>query len=85
MLAEPCRDYVTTAERRGSCCGNHIDHRAGGVVRLRQRSGTVQHQNRIDLRVTDQRCEGIAVALPRSVAHDVDRIAVAPGRGQQAI
>ena len=49
MLAEPCSDHVTPAESRGSCCGYRIDHGTGGVLGLRQRSRTVQHQNRIDL------------------------------------
>ena len=55
MLAEPGSDDVTTAERCRSCCGYPIDHCTGSVLRFRQCSGTVQHQNRIDLWVTGQR------------------------------
>ena len=85
MLAEPSSDYVTTAERRGSHCGYGIDHGTCGVLGLRQRMGTIQHQNRIDLWVTDQRRQGISIARPRSVADDVDRIPATPGRWQSAI
>ena len=46
MLAEPGSDYVTAAERRGTCCGYRIDHGTGSVLSRHQCGGTVQHQNR---------------------------------------
>src|SRR5437016_582245 len=78
VLAEPSSNDIAIAQHGGSRGGYHLYYRTGGLFGLRQRGGAVEHQNGIDLRVADQRYQRIGIALPRRVADDVDRIAVAP-------
>ena len=65
--------------------GERVDHGAGGLANLRQRRRTIEHEDRIDVAVVEQRRKGIGIALPARVADDVDRIAAAPGRGQEPV
>jgi len=82
MLAKPGGNYVATADRFRSCSRDGFGYRTGGLRGLREGGWAVQHQYGVDFRVADQGRKRVGIALPRCVADDIDRVAVAPGHRQ---
>jgi len=62
-----------------------VDHRLRDGHRLRHRLRREHHQHAVHVLVLRHRKDGIAVALGRRVAADVDRIAVRPGGRQRRV
>src|SRR4051794_6671888 len=61
MLGEPGGDYVTSAQHARLRRANRIDNRTGGLIGPCQRRRAVEHHDRIDPRVADQRRKSIAI------------------------
>ena len=82
VLAEPRGNHVAAAQHRRVESVRGGDHRARRLLGPGQCGRAVQHQHGVDPGVADQRGECVCVAPSRCVADDVDRVPMAPGRGQ---